>query len=207
MDTSDREARVAALLEQMAAVQAGSPGQARSPASVLDEEPVDVESCTGQTAAAKAICLRLLAVAPRPRAGLAQALKRKDIPDHIIEAVLDRLTEVGLIDDAAYAQGFVRTKHRDRALAGQALRAELRKRGVDDSVTADAVGVIDLAAERSRAAELITKRIDAAMADGPVAARRRLLALLDRRGYSAEVAVPVVRQALESYSEGVECGS
>lgn len=150
-------------------------------------------------AAARAICLKLLSIAPRPRAGLAQALHRKDIPHDIATGVLDRLTELGLIDDVAYAHSFVRVKHRDRALGRAALRTELRKLGLDEQVMTDAVQTVDTEAERVRAADLIDKRIDAAMAAGPVAARRRLLGLLDRRGYPAEVAVPVVESALRAY--------
>ena len=63
----------------------------------------------------------------------------------------------------------------------------------------DAVQTVDTEAERVRAAALIGKRVDAAMVAGPVAARRRLLGLLDRRGYPAEVAVPVVESALRAY--------
>ena len=63
-----------------------------------------------------------------------------------------------------------------------------------------AVDTVDAGAERARAAELVAKRLDAAMEAGPVAARRRLLGLLSRRGYSFEIAVPVVDEALEGYS-------
>ena len=151
-----------------------------------------------QTAAAKAICLKLLAVSPRPRNGLAQALRRKGIPDEIAEAVLDRLTEVGLIDDAAYAQSFVRTKHRDRALGRTALRMELRAKGIDEDSAAVAIGAIDAPAEQERAEAFIARRLDAALVAGPVAARRRLLGLLARRGYPADVAVSVVDRALDA---------
>jgi regulatory protein len=70
-----------------------------------------------------------------------------------------------------------------------------------------AVDTVDDTAERARASDLVAKRIDAAMAAGPVAARRRLLGLLSRRGYSFEVAVPVVEQALDDYSEGAGPGA
>ena len=225
METQDRDARLAALAQQIAAVEgraavlpggadlapaaarpsadnpeagSGTDGPAASGATAGRAPGPPSE--TEQTAAAKAICLRLLAVAPRPRAGLAQAMKRKDVPDHIAEAVLDRLTEVGLIDDIAYAQSFVRVKQRDRALGRTALRSELRKLGVDEEIMSAAVDTVDAGAERARAAELVGKRLDAAMEAGPVAARRRLLGLLSRRGYSFEIAVPVVDEALEGYS-------
>ncbi len=232
VETDDRLARLTGLARQIAEVEARPPdtqhpgpaglaaagGRAadgdgreeRSPGaqeldagSGADDELGKQRSRAQLEAAARAICLRLLSTAPRPRAGLAQALHRKDIPEDIATAVLDRFTEIGLIDDAAYAQSYVRVKHRDRALGRAALRTELRKLGVDEEVMSDAVQVVDTAAERTRAAELIDKRIDAAMAAGPTAARRRLLGLLDRRGYPAEVAVPVVESALQAYGGDV----
>jgi regulatory protein len=149
---------------------------------------------------AKAICLRLLTVAARPRAVLAVALRKRGIPDDVAETVLDRFVDVGLIDDQAYAQAYVATKQRDRGLGTTALRTELRRKGIDEEVVAGAVDGIDHEAERSRAKALIERRVDAAMSAGPVAARRRLAGLLARRGYSVDVAVSVVDEALAAYA-------
>lgn len=195
MDSTDRDSRLRTLAQQIAAVQHPEPRSASA-----QSQPVE-KSTRELTTAAKAICLRLLAVSPRPRAGLAQALQRREIPAEIAESVLDRLTQVGLIDDVAYAQSYVRVKHRDRGLGRSALRSELRRLGVEPEVLAAAVETVDGDAERARATELIGKRLDAAMEAGPIAARRRLLGLLARRGYSPEIAVPVVETALERYSK------
>jgi regulatory protein len=150
-------------------------------------------------AVAKAVCLRLLAVSARPRAGLATALRQRGIPDDVADRVLNRFVEVGLIDDAAYAEAFVAAKHRERALGVSALRMELRRKGVADQTVDAAVSVLDQDAERQRAQALISRRVDAAMAHGAVAARRRLVALLARRGYSADLACQVVDKALADY--------
>ncbi len=158
------------------------------------------EDTPGDPAAvARQICLRLLTGAPRSRASLAEALRRKEIPDEVAVEVLDRLTDVGLIDDAAYADAFVATRHRDRGLGRTALQAELRRKGVESAVIAQAVTAVDGDAERDRARSLIARRVDASMAAGPVAARRRLIALLARRGYGPSVAVAVVDEALQDY--------
>jgi regulatory protein len=150
---------------------------------------------------ARQICLRLLTIAPRTRRQLAEALRRREIPDAVVEQVLDRLTDVRLIDDAAYAEAFVVTRHRDRGLGPSALRAELQRKGVAPDLAVEAVSAIDPEAERARAAALVARRVDAAMAAGPEAARRRLVGLLARRGYGPDVAVPVVDEALRRYAE------
>jgi regulatory protein len=150
-------------------------------------------------AVAKAICLRLLTGAARPRAALATALRQRGIPDDVATVVLDRFVEVGLIDDEAYAAAFVAAKHRDRALGVTALRTELRRKGVDEITVDAAVRVVDSDAERDRARALIARRVDAAMSNGLPAARRRLVGLLARRGYSAEMSGQVVDEALAHY--------
>ena len=152
-------------------------------------------------ATARQICLRLLTIAPRPRAGLAQALARRKIPAEVAERVLDRMTEVGLLDDAAYAAAFVRTKQRDRALGRVALRTELRRRGIDEEPAAQALAQVDPESERGRAEQLVDRRIGTALAAGTVAARRRLLGLLARRGYPADVAIAVVDRALQAHAD------
>ena len=170
-----------------------TPRQTRQPGGHPEDAPGDPE------AVAKAICLRLLTGAARPRAGLATALRQRGIPQDVADTVLDRFTDLGLIDDRAYADAFVAQKHRDRALGATALRTELRRKGVDEVIVDAAVRTVDQDAERERAVALIARRVDAAMAHGVVAARRRLVGLLARRGYSAELAGRVVNEALADY--------
>lgn len=198
-ESNSRSSRAAAVAEQIAALERPDDGRGQATGFLLAD--AGDETMRKQLAEAKAICLRLLAVAPRPRAGLAQALQRKEVADDVAQVVLDRLTEVGLIDDVAYANSFVRVKHRDRALGRGALRTELRKLGVDEESMAAAVETVDAAAEQKRATELIGKRLDAAMAAGPVAAQRRMLGLLARRGYPPDIAIRVVEEAVQAYSE------
>ena len=63
-------------------------------------------------------CLQLLAVRPRSRAELGQRLRRKGYETAQIEPVLDRLTQVELIDDAAFAQTWVQSRHMYSGKAG-----------------------------------------------------------------------------------------
>ena len=173
---------------------AGLPGRRRAePAGHPEDAPGNPE------AVAKAICLRLLTGAARPRAALETALRQREIPEEVAAKVLDRFVEVGLIDDRAYAEAFVAAKHRDRALGVTALRTELRRKGVDEVTVDVAVQQVDPDAERDRARALISRRVDAAMGNGVQAARRRLVGLLARRGYSAELSCQVVDEALAEY--------
>jgi regulatory protein len=151
----------------------------------------------GGEEAARAACLKLLTTAPRTRAQLAAALRRRRVPDEIAESVLARFTEVGLIDDTAFARAWVESRHHSRGLARKALAAELRQRGISDGEVRAAVDSLGPQEEMAAARQLVMKRL-AATRGRPLPARvRQLLGMLARKGYSAGLATQVVREALE----------
>jgi len=149
-------------------------------------------------AAAREICLRLLTFSPRTRAQLADALRRRHIPDPAAEAVLDRFIEAGLIDDPAFARAWVESRHHGRGLSRRALSAELRRRGVADDNVHEAIELVDPDQEAATARQLIARRV-AATRGQPFEARvRKLMGVLARKGYGAALAYRVVREALEA---------
>ena len=121
-------------------------------AAAQDAEP-------DQESVARAIALRLLTSSPRSRAQLAEAMARKDVPDEVAERVLDRFTEVGLIDDAEYARMVVRTRHAERGLSRRAIAVELRRRGIDDEVAGDALEQVDADDEEAAARRLVRRKL------------------------------------------------
>jgi regulatory protein len=167
-----------------------------------DSDP-DSDPDADPKSVARAICLRLLTAAPKSRGQLAEALHRRNVPSAAAEAVLDRLTEVGLIDDEAFAAAWVQSRHRGRGLARRALAAELGRRGVQADVADEAVHGLDPEQELRTARELVRRRL-AATAGLPTATRvRRLAGLLARKGYPAGVASQIVREALEAEEPGL----
>lgn len=164
---------------------------ATHPRTDQDQDPdADPESV------ARTICLRLLTAAPKSRGQLAEALHRRNVPPAAAEAVLDRLTAVGLIDDEAFAAAWVQSRHRGRGLARRALAAELRQRGVEAQAVTEAVQGLDADQERQTARDLVRRRL-AASANLPTSTRvRRLAGLLARKGYPAGMAGQVIREAL-----------
>ena len=148
-------------------------------------------------AVARQICLRLLTAAPRTQAQLATALRRRGVPEAAAAAVLARFAEVKLIDDAMFAKAWVDSRHHGRGLAGRALGAELRHRGVASEDIQAALSELDPDQELATARELVARRL-AATAGMPVPARmRRLTGVLARKGYPAGLVYRVVREALE----------
>jgi regulatory protein len=153
---------------------------------------------------ARAICLRLLTQRARSRAELAQALSRRGIPDDATTPVLDRFCEVGLIDDSALALAIAGAAHRERGLAGRAVAAKLRQRGLDTEQVQQAVSTIDPASERAQAERLARKRAAALRGLDPQVQARRLVGLLARKGYAPSLAYDVVRAVLNEGGAEVE---
>jgi len=164
-----------------------------NPAEVAE---VDFESLARET------CLAALTRGPRSRAQLARALRRRGIPDEVADSVLGRLAEVGLIDDAEFAAAWVESRHRGRGLARDALAQELRERGVANELTVAAAGRIGADEELATARRLVASRLAATRRLPAVARARKLCAMLARKGYPAELAIQVVRDALTG--EGVD---
>jgi regulatory protein len=146
---------------------------------------------------ARQICLRMLTTAPRTRAQLADALRRRGVPDDVAEEVLGRFADVKLIDDAMFATAWVESRHHGRGLSGRALAAELRHRGVASEDIRAAVDHLGPEQEIATARGLVARRL-AATRGQPVPARmRRLVGVLARKGYTPALAYRVVREALE----------
>ncbi|WP_279583068.1 regulatory protein RecX [Fodinicola feengrottensis] len=90
----------------------------------VDETPEDAEQ------RARSICLGLLASRARTRGELAEAMRQREVPESTATAVLARFAEVGLIDDASFAQEWVESRRRGRGLARRAIAMELRRKGL-----------------------------------------------------------------------------
>ena len=150
-------------------------------------------------ARARQVCLRLLTLAPRTRAQLADALGKRGIPDEAADQVLSRFEDVGLIDDAAFARAWVESRHYSRGLSGRALSAELKQRGVAaEEIRAAIDEQLGPEAEVSAARRLVDRRLESTRGLPPERRTRRLAGMLARKGYPAGLAFRVIREALEA---------
>jgi regulatory protein len=142
--------------------------------------------------------LRLLTARARTRDELARQLLKRGYPDDVSRRVLDRLTEVGLIDDADFAEQWVRSRRINAGKGKRVLAAELRRKGVDNEVIDEALADIDAGAERQRAEQLVADKLRRERLDDgdDTKVARRLVGMLARRGYSQTMAFDVVKVAL-----------
>jgi regulatory protein len=169
--------------------------------SGLPSDPEDGPEKDDPESVARIICLRMLTAAPRTQAQLATALRRRGVPDEAAQAVLERFAEVKLIDDAMFARAWVETRHHSRGLAGRALGAELRQRGVARDDIDSALEELDPQQELETARELVSRRLAGTRGQPGRARMRRLVGMLARKGYSPSLAYRVVREALEQEAD------
>lgn len=147
-------------------------------------------------ARARGLVLDALARSARTRGQLAEMLARKEVSEEVAESVLDRYTELGLVDDAAYAEAFTRSRHEHKGLGSRAIAYELRRRSVADDLVQEAVSALDGEQEQRTASRLAVER-QARMASLPREVQaRRLAGFLARKGYGGDVVGRAVREAL-----------
>ncbi len=142
---------------------------------------------------ARTLCLLLLTARARTRAELHGRLAKRGYPEDVSERVLDRLAAVGLVDDADFAQQWVRSRRAHAGKSKRALASELRTKGVDNDVITTALAGIDADAERDRAEQLVRVKLRReTLGEDDTRVTRRLVGMLARRGYSQNLACEVV---------------
>lgn len=185
-----------------------TPGRRRAPATEPPESgAAGTDAEPDQESVARAIALRQLTAAPRSRAQLAEAMAKRDVPEDVADRVLDRFTEVGLVDDAAYAEILVRSRHAERGMSRRALAMELRRKGVDDDVAREALEQVDDADEEQAARALARKKLRASRGLDREVRLRRAYGALGRRGYGGSLVSRVVREELDAEgADGADAG-
>lgn len=144
--------------------------------------------------------LRLLAHRARARRELERRLRRKNYPGRLVREVADELEERGYLDDLAFARSWIADRLRLRPRGRLALRAELRKKGVDagtveraldDAFAPEDVSEREIALELARSwvrrqpAGLVNALLARERSETGEKARRRYQGFMARRGIRA----------------------
>ncbi len=145
---------------------------------------------------AREICLRQLAHSARTRSQLADAMRRRAVPDEVAADVLSRFEDVGLIDDRVFAAAWVDSRHRARGVGPRKIAYELRNRGVSPDLISATVETITTDEQRATARRLVERRLASTRGQPAPLRARRLVGMLARKGYSPVIAHDVVRAAL-----------
>lgn len=147
-------------------------------------------------AVARKILLDQLTGRARSRQELATKLAQRDVPAEIATGLLDRFEEVGLIDDAAFAQAWVSGRHTGKGLAPRAIALELRRKGVADEVAREALDQVGSEEQEETARVLVRKKLRSLQRFDEATQTRRLVGMLARKGYAPGMSFAVVREVL-----------
>lgn len=156
--------------------------------------------------AAMEMALRYLGTRPRTRHEVVARLRRSAVPEPVIEATLDRLVELGYLDDAAFARWWGEQRDRHAPRGRRLLEAELRQRGVPRDVIEGYRGEhADPArapedeslpgSEPERARDALARHLRGRRLPDDPKALQRIGMFLMRRGFDPETARAAIRAA------------
>lgn len=142
-----------------------------------------------------AAAARFLEVRPRSTGEVRRRLRDAGYRPELVEGAIGRLTDLGYLDDGAFAGAWVASRDRARPRGTRALRDELRRKdlapGVVDAALAAREGgaapEVEGADERAAAALLERRAASLARVADPRVRRQRAYALLARNGFDPEV--------------------
>lgn len=175
----------------MAPVQEAMPGPVAG--SSRDGGPAALVDGARREAMARAG--RLLATRPRAEAELTKRLTDAGFEPGIVDATVDRLRVLGLVDDAEFSRQWVQERSTHKKLSARMLLHELLGKGIDREVAEAAIahGGLDEIAQATELASRYVRRV----ASKPLREQAtRIQQMLSRRGYSFEVSSAAVRAVL-----------
>lgn len=141
--------------------------------------------------------LRLLQTRLQSTAEMRRKLMRKEYGDTIVDAVIADLTRLGYLDDARFAKTKALSAAQHKQHGRRRAKIELLKAGVQGEVADKALGDVYEATDTLAVArELARKQAPRLMRLEPDVARRRLVGMLQRRGFDYDDIKPVVDEVL-----------
>mgnify|MGYP006292988203 CR=1 FL=1 len=155
-----------------------------------------------ETPKAFSYALRLLNYRERSRREVREKLERKKFTAPVIGEVLDKLEDLGLIDDEKFARLWIRSRIRFKPRSSWLIGRELREKGIKEEM----IGPIleeEYPAEEEREAvrSLAARRIRYYRRDNRETARRKLYAYLARRGFSGDMISKAVGEVLAAEND------
>ena len=159
-----------------------------------DLTPDDLDALLGdeETRRAREAAYLLLSYRARSISEIKSRLIQKGFAPPLVEQVTDDLAASGLLDDAAFAEGWVRNRQQSKPRGKSLLRRELRQKGVSPETAAAALEPIQPEDEVETARMLAQRRWERDSDPDPQSKRRRIIGLLQRRGYHWDT----IREAL-----------
>ena len=167
----------------------------------FSKRPAPIEAGSGLSAAenpaeaARELMLRELTRGPRSAVQLERLLIKHDCPTELIDELIERYKDVGLVDDKAYAKALVNTRRNLKKLAKPMIKRELVAAGLAEEDFTEVLENISRDSELELATELALKKLRASQNLPYEAQVRRTSAFLARRGFGSSLIGEAIRNA------------
>ena len=138
--------------------------------------------------------LNLINFRPRTELEIRQNLHRHNLEEEIIQYVLERLRENGLVNDAGFARSWVDNRAELRPRSRRALAFELKQHGVDSAIIEQTIDKVDDSAMAYQAAQRQAHKIKNYEWRE---FRLKMLRYLAQRGFNYEVSAEAARLVWE----------
>ena len=119
---------------------------------------------------------------------------RKDYPEDVAEAAIDRLEELGLIDDGRYARRYTADLVNLKHLSERGIRQKLREKGIDRDLIDEILEETEVD-EDEQIRTIIEKKYAGKLNDEKL--RRRAVAALQRLGFGYQS----IKSVLNEYTD------
>lgn len=170
-------------------------GQTLTPADIARLKADDDVKRAVETAA------RFLSNRPRSTEEVRRNLADKAIDEPIITVAIERLQRMGYLDDEAFARYWVENRTAFKPLGAQALRYELRQKGISDALITQVLADLDPVEDAYRAAQ---KRVGRFQGQDRATFRAKMTSFLQRRGFDYGTINDVINRLMDDLDEQFE---
>jgi len=133
----------------------------------------------------------------KTRKELYDKIKAKGITDDVANELLDKMVDLGYIDDERYAENFVTSKMTYEKLGHQAILYKLKNKGIEQHIIDNALLAIGDEDTEENARILAEKRLYPTRNLEKNKRIQNIAAFLARRGYSGSIAFKISREAVD----------
>lgn len=141
--------------------------------------------------------LRYLAARARTVRETELHLDSKQYGEYEVQQTVDRLMELGYLDDAKFAQEFIRTRLNTKPVSRRKLQEQLLGHHLPKEIVTEALSAISDEDEWQHALQAAEKYTPQVSGESAQEREQRLAKRLYGRGFSTEVSIKAAREALQ----------
>lgn len=137
----------------------------------------------------------LLSYRPRSTQEIRRRLTKKGYEEAVVEVAIERMTDLGYLNDRAFAKFWIESRNRGKPRGKRALQYELRNKGITNTLINELLD--EMVDESSGAYKAAQKRIRRMRGATEFEFRRKVGAFLQRRGFGFEAVNQVLDDIIE----------